>query len=328
MRLAFDARVRPRSSFARVLALLEGAARAVELHFEEWREGPCRSDVLWCLRQAELPPPEAAGPRWLATVYDVNPLLPDGRPAWQRWRRARRFRRQVAAVLDRAWRTATVSDDARARIEAHFPAAGARTAVFPLYTEPRFQPDGPPGALAEPGYVLFLGALRRHKNWAGLLRAYALLPAGLRAAHPLLLAGRAHRAHRPLGRLVDRLQLGDQVRVLDEVPEAELPGLYRGAAVFAFPSLMEGFGLPPLEAMACGTPVVSSDRTSLPEVLGAAAALVDPLDAAALAAALERTLIDPAYADGLRRAGRERAASFDAARTGRAIRELLAAPHQ
>ncbi|RMH02621.1 MAG: glycosyltransferase family 1 protein [Planctomycetota bacterium] len=328
MRLAFDARVRPRSSFARVLALFEEAARAVELPWEEWRGGPCAAEVLWSVRQAEAPLPGAGGgpPRQVVTIYDVNPLLPDGRPAWQRWRRARRFRRRAGAALADAWRVVTSSEDARGRIEAAFPAAAGRCAVVPLYPEARFTPDGPPSTLAEPGYLLFLGALRRHKNAAGLVRAYARLPAALRRAHPLLLAGRAHRARRRLARLLAALGLAGQVRLLDEVPEEELPGLYRGAAAFAFPSLAEGFGLPPLEAMACGTPVVASDRTSLPEVLGGAAELVDPLDPAALAVALERVLADPAQAEARRQAGLARAAAFGPAATGRALRALLEDP--
>ena len=315
MGLAFDARVRPRSSFARVLELFEEAARAVDLPYQLWRGDACDAEVLWCLRQAELALPDG-GPRQVATLYDVNPLLPDGRPALLRWRRARRFRRQAGAAVTGAWRLATDSEDAAQRLQAAFPAAAGRTGVIPLYPEAHFQPDGPPSDLAEPGYVLFLGALRRHKNWEGLLRAYALLPARLRAAHPLLLAGRARRAARRLLSLLDALALRDQVRVLDEVPEDQLPGLYRGAAAFAFPSLMEGFGLPPLEAMACGAPVVSSDRTSLPEVLGDAATLVDPLDATALARALEQLLTDPACAQAHREAGLAQAATYGPDRAG------------
>lgn len=324
MRLALDARVRPRSSFARVLELLARGAEAADLEAVRWTGGPCEAEVLWSVKQAELALPPGGEPRQVATIYDVNPLIPDGRPAWQRWRRARRFRRRAAAAVDGAWRLATVSEDAAARLAAEFPAAAGRSSVVPLFPEPHFQPGGGPSGLAEPGYVLFLGALRQHKNPAGLLRAYARLPQTLRERHPLLLAGRAHREGPGLLRLAARLGVDGQLRLLDEVPEEELPGLYRGAAAFAFPSLAEGFGLPPLEAMACGTPVVASDRTSLPEVLGEAALLVDPADPAALGEALERVLTQPCTAAALRADGLMRAAAFGPERTGRAMRELLA----
>jgi len=97
---------------------------------------------------------------------------------------------------------------------------------------------------------------------------------------------------------------------LRDVPDADLPALYAGAAAFAFPSLDEGFGLPPLEAMACGTPVVASDIACLRETLGPAAVLVPALDADGLADALRQILLHPEYADELRALGRARARGY------------------
>ena len=115
-----------------------------------------------------------------------------------------------------------------------------------------------------------------------------------------------------------RLGAAGSLHVLGFVPDDDLPALLTAAEVFVFPSLYEGFGLPPLEAMACGTPVVASDSSSLPEVLGDAALLVPPGDVAALAGALARLLDDGALRARLRERGLARAASFTWERTARA----------
>ena len=109
------------------------------------------------------------------------------------------------------------------------------------------------------------------------------------------------------------------VRFFGFVPDQTLAALYRLASVFAFPSLYEGFGLPPLEAMACGTPVVTSNVSSIPEVVGDAAVQVDPYDTAAIAGGLERVLADPALRATLVARGRERAQHFSWERSVRAV---------
>src|SRR6185437_16647875 len=109
------------------------------------------------------------------------------------------------------------------------------------------------------------------------------------------------------------------------VPEADLPALYSGAEAFVFPSLYEGFGMPPIEAMACGTPVIASNVSSLPEVVGDAALLVDPLDVDAIAEAIHRVLTDHDLADDLRNRGLARAKQFT---WERAARETLTAYDQ
>jgi len=328
MRVAFDARdrARPRSSYARVLDLLLGAATAAGLEAEEWTGGSCDAPVLWSPR---LDPPPVQGPRLVLTLHDVNPLLPDDRPFFFRLRRDVLFRRRVRGAAARAWRLATDSHDARRRIREHFPPLGERLRVVPLYPAACFTPGPPdPAVLARlglaPGYTLFLGALRRHKNWARLVRAWGRLPQALRRAHPLVLAGDAHRARRPLRRLLRETLLETEVRVLGGVPGEALPDLYRGAALFVFPSLLEGFGLPPLEAMAAGVPVAAARATALPEVLGEAAAWFDPRDEAAMARVVEEVLADAGLRERLREAGRRRAREWTAARTGAALQGVLA----
>jgi glycosyltransferase involved in cell wall biosynthesis len=116
-------------------------------------------------------------------------------------------------------------------------------------------------------------------------------------------------------RVLDELRLRDAVQFTGYVADADLPALYSAASVFCFPSLAEGFGLPVLEAMACGTPVVCSNASALPEVAGDAAVLVEPTDAEAIAVALKRVLQQPEMAAQLRQHGLARAARFSWERT-------------
>jgi glycosyltransferase involved in cell wall biosynthesis len=121
---------------------------------------------------------------------------------------------------------------------------------------------------------------------------------------------------------VARLGLGERVRFTGYVPDADLPALYSGAQCFCYPSLYEGFGLPPLEAMACGTPAITSNVSSLPEVVGDAALTVDPTAVPDLAAALRRLLTDPAARQRYRACGLQQAACFSWDRTARATRAV------
>jgi glycosyltransferase involved in cell wall biosynthesis len=181
-------------------------------------------------------------------------------------------------------------------------------------------------------YLLYVGIDKPHKNLATVIRAWGRLLVRrpeLTEGMSLVLAGPRDRRYRRLTEAyVTHFATPDAVRILGPVDEADLPTLYGGAAAFVFPSRHEGFGLPLLEAMACGAPVLSSDATSLPEVAGDAALLLDPLDVGAWSAALERLLADPALAADLRARGLERAARFNwgatAEATLAAYRELLA----
>ncbi|MGB6836286.1 MAG: glycosyltransferase family 1 protein [Dehalococcoidia bacterium] len=158
-------------------------------------------------------------------------------------------------------------------------------------------------------YILSVGNLEPGKNRGRLIAAYGRLrERGLQ--HHLVIAGqRAWRYENDLA-LVRRLRLDDVVHFLGYVDGADMPGLYSGADLLAFPSLYEGFGLPVLEAMACGTPVVTSSVSALPEVAGDAALLVDPKDVVALTEAMERALADEALRADLRARGLKRAGEF------------------
>ncbi|MGE0041760.1 MAG: glycosyltransferase family 4 protein [Vicinamibacterales bacterium] len=157
------------------------------------------------------------------------------------------------------------------------------------------------------GCVLFVGTLEPRKNVGGLLDAYEALVARRPDAPPLCLAGRAGAAAMPWLERVGQPPFNGRVRVTGYVLPDQRPALYRDARMLVLPSFEEGFGLPVLEAMACGVPVVVSDRGALPEVAGAAARPVDPDDHEALAAAMAALLDDDAAADASRRGAAEAA---------------------
>jgi glycosyltransferase involved in cell wall biosynthesis len=159
-------------------------------------------------------------------------------------------------------------------------------------------------------YFLFVGTLQPRKNLGRVLRAFARLGGTDADSVGLALAGAAGLGSPDLRRQVDELGIAERVRWLGYVAEGDLPGLYAGATAFVFPSLYEGFGLPVVEAMAWGTPVITSSVSSLPEVAGDAAVLVDPYDVDGLARAMQRLLDDACLRDSLIAAGRQRARRF------------------
>jgi alpha-1,3-rhamnosyl/mannosyltransferase len=177
----------------------------------------------------------------------------------------------------------------------------------------------PEGAAADGDYVLAVGTLEPRKNLERLIAAWGRLPPALQDSHTLALVGPRGWDDAPI--LSAARAAGAQL--LGGVTDDELRALYAGAAAFVYPSLYEGFGLPVLEAMAAGAPVITSNVSSLPEVAGDAALLVDPRDEAAIAEAIERVVTDPTLADDLRARGRPRAAAFSWARTARETLAVL-----
>jgi glycosyltransferase involved in cell wall biosynthesis len=176
-------------------------------------------------------------------------------------------------------------------------------------------------------YLLGLGTVEPRKDLPTLVRAFAALAGEL--PHRLVLAGLAGWGAGELDAAVAASGVADRILVPGYVPEADKAALLTGADVFAYPSRYEGFGLPVLEAMACGTPVVTTTGGSLPEVAGDAATLIEPGDADALAAALAKLAADPAARQDAAARGRQRAATFTwehcATRTAAAYRRAAAA---
>ena len=159
-------------------------------------------------------------------------------------------------------------------------------------------------------FILCVGRCDPYKNLPMLVKAYFLARARLAGPLRLVIAGHRDARYPEAEEEAARLQLGADVVFTGVLDERDLCRLYRAASLLAFPSLYEGFGLPPLEAMSLGVPVVASNRTSVPEVCGDAALLADPLDAQAFAGAMVRVLANPEVAADLRRRGSARAAHF------------------
>jgi glycosyltransferase involved in cell wall biosynthesis len=164
----------------------------------------------------------------------------------------------------------------------------------------------------ERDYILALGSIQPRKNLVRLINAYS----GLRRAFgksqlpQLVLAGKRGWLESATIRAAEQSDVRGDILFIGYVPDSDLPGLYSGAMCFAYPSYFEGFGLPVLEAMQCGTPVIAGNRTSLPEAAGDAGVLFDPFDESAIAGALAQVIENPNYRAELRVKGLERAAAF------------------
>jgi glycosyltransferase involved in cell wall biosynthesis len=207
------------------------------------------------------------------------------------------------------------------KVEVIYNALDSRLAATPTdedmaYVRERFQLTAP--------FILYAGNIKPHKNVDRLIEAYSILRRRGITTPKLLIIGDEISKYPNLRRLVHRFQLHPYVRFFGFVPEATLAALYRLASVFVFPSLYEGFGLPPLEAMAARTPVVTSNVSSLPEVVGDAAVLIDPMDAGAIADAIARVLSDERLRDELVRRGQDRVTAFSWERSVARIREVYA----
>ena len=179
--------------------------------------------------------------------------------------------------------------------------------------------------------ILFVGTLEPRKNIVTLLQAYAILRRKRGTVHRLVVAGGKGWYYEEIYAVVESLGLSDDVFFPGYIPQSELPLWYNAADLFVYPSLYEGFGIPPLEAMACGTPVVVSNTSSLPEVVADAGVVVDPCDAEALAEAMLRVVSDPVHHRALRDAGLLRAKGHSwrntAARTADFYRQVLGIEH-
>lgn len=301
-------------------ARMPGAARGGGLARVLWTLGRAAARERVDALHVQYFAPLAARMPLVVTVHDLAFLhVPASFPRGLRLA----MRVLVPWSVRRAARVVTVSDYTARDLVRRYGVGPDRLRVIPLGVRPELAappPDRVRDVLARhdlaPGYVLSLGRLNARKNLRRLVQAYAAARAGGGVDVPLVLAGRAD--HGAASLLADlRLDGARTVRWLGLVPEADLAALYAGAGCFVYPSLFEGFGLPVLEAMACGCPVISSDRTSLPEVVGKAGVLVDPEDVQALAAAIGRVLHDPALAATLREGGLARSRELTWERTAR-----------
>lgn len=211
---------------------------------------------------------------WVVTVHDLFTFKLNYKKDTQD------LERKVLKIMDKkASRVIAVSHSTRNDLIEMIPGLASRTVVIHEGVDPRFfQAEFTPSLQVKYGlktpYVLYVGAADAHKNLIRLVNVYHRLIPDF--PHYLVFAGRITERYRPVMERVQELNLQHRVIFTDAIPDDELPGIYKGAELFILPSLYEGFGLVLLEAMACGTPVIASNISSIPEVVGNAGDLFDP----------------------------------------------------
>ncbi len=248
------------------------------------------------------------------TVHDLSVFkYPDAHPV----ERVRQFERLFFQSLERAAHIVTDSETVRRELAAMFAVPAAKITAVPLGVSERFQPietaataaDLQRWGLRPDGFGLCVSAVEPRKKVAELVRAWRCLPTSTRNRFPLVIAGGSGWNNEAIRKELAQAVEEGWLKHLGHVSEAELAQLYAAARLFIYPSIYEGFGLPPIEAMASGTPVIVSNRSCLPEVCGDAARYIDPDDQDEFASAIEGGLLDEAWRletmrKGLAHAGR------------------------
>ena len=275
--------------------------------------------------------PSITGPlalrKQVVAMHDVVPL---DHPEWLNPKFAAWYGFLVPKLARRVAHVVTISEFSKSRILAHTLMDEGQITVTPLAADTKFRPlsqdviEESLGSLNLPTrhYILCVGSLEPRKNLARLLQAWRLIEKRIPDDVWLVLTGKQGDA-RVFAHEAGLDELPRRVHLTGHVDDEQLPALYAGALVFAYPSVYEGFGLPPLEAMACGVPVLTGNQTSLPEVVGDAGVMVDPYDVDALANGLQRLVEDSAMRDQLRSKGLVRAKQFSWDETARRTWEIL-----
>lgn len=260
-------------------------------------------------------------------VVSIHDLSFEHLPETFKWRSRKQLRITVRRSAREAAQVIALSEYARKDIMATYHVNPEKISAIPLAASAHFRPVWNEEELQrvrqtygiEGEYILSVGTIQPRKNLSRLVAAYSRL----RWAKPevklpkLVLAGKCAWLYDETLRTIKELKISDSVILTGYVPEADLPALYSGALCFIYPSYFEGFGLPPLEAMQCGAPVIVGDRTSLPEVVGDAGLLVDPFDMESLAKAIETLISDSRLREELSVKGLARAKLFDWRETAR-----------
>jgi len=251
----------------------------------------------------------------VVTVHDLSWVrYPETHPA----ERVREMNRLMPHTVERVSQIIVDSEFVRGEVIAHFGIAPERVTTTLLGVSPAFRPMGEEACrpvLASRGlqygrYILAVGTLEPRKNLGTAIAAFRQLPDAIRARHPLVIVGMQGWGEGIDARGLDELIRRGEAILAGYVPQADLPALVAGARMLVYPSLYEGFGLPPLEAMASGVPVIASNRASLPEVVGDAGFQLEALDDRAIAAAMRQLVEDEATHRRLGEAGLRRAAGF------------------
>ncbi len=264
--------------------------------------------------------PLAGGPPSVATVHDVTPLL---FPEWHSWKNRLGFAPFIGGSVRRARRIAAVSEHSRRDLLERFPDVAGKTVVVHNGVDIAPAPAGGPAPNEGRPYVLSLGTLEPRKNLPRLVEAMESIWDRRPDFPDLVLAGTEGWGLRGFTGRLAASRHSARIRPAGYLAGDDRARWMAGARVFAYASLYEGFGFPPLEAMALGTPVVASSASSLPEVVGDAGLLPDPEDAAAIARAIERAHDDEEFRRAAGVKGPERAARFTWASAARKMRTLF-----
>ncbi len=288
---------------------------AIRILWEQlWQPVQLRREGIDLLHSLAFVQPVALGCAGVVTIYDLSFILfPQRLPPWRRTY----LRLGTSLSARRARRIIAISSSTKHDIVRLLGVSESRVDVVACGVDEDFRPIENEEQLdalrtrwhLPPEMLLFVGTLEPRKNLTTLLRSYALLRQRFDPP-PLVVGGPKGWHHEEVFSLAEELGLQEQVLFPGYIPREELPLWYNAASLFVYPSLYEGFGLPALEAMACGTPVVTSNTSALPEVVGDAGLLVEPTDAEEMADAMHRVLADLELRDTLRGKGLERAKAF------------------
>jgi glycosyltransferase involved in cell wall biosynthesis len=278
------------------------------------------------LHSMDFIPPRFGARRFVITIHDLNFLY---YPQFQTPDSFRYYNGQIEAATRRADHILADSEATRQDLIERLKVAPNKVTTHYMGVDPAFRPL--PAEAVDPvlaryqlprGYLLHVGTFEPRKNLEGLFTAYAALLGRLPDLPPLVCVGRRGWLYKPIFQKVAALGLQERVIWLENVPFRDLPALYNGAGVLVMPSFYEGFGFPPLEAMACGTVTVVADRSSLPEVVGDVGWRVDPDDPQSIANGVYLSIQESEARTRFREAGLRRAATFTWERPARIVLEI------
>lgn len=259
------------------------------------------------------------------TVTTIFDLIPVTNPETEKWMARIYWKLQIPIAARYADFVITSSEFAKKEIIGRYGTPGDRIKVIPISYNSHCRPiaSGPEAETVRKKYfipdkyLLYVGTIQPRKNIATLIKAYSSLAKTGKIKHKLVITGRKGWLYGPLFELIKNEGMEEKIVFTGFVPDEELPYIYNGADLFVYLSLFEGFGIPPLEAMACGVPVICSNTTSLPEVVGDAGILVAPADQKAVEEAILRIIGTPSLQKEMRERGLVQASRFSWERTAR-----------